>query len=392
MQQLHLNFKDIFRAPRFGLSLQKIWIQYVGLLSGYLVYLVFSYVSFFSAELQPGAVWMRYGLLPCLFTTGETYSWYTWLLYSVGAVFLVVSLLIAQTAGARSVYIQAKGNDFYIWREAYKFALNKMWSVLLTPVSLILLLALMALGSILISFLGKIPFIGEISIGLTTVVWFVSSLLMFYIFIVSIISLLLAPQIIATSEEDSFEAIFQAFSISWKQPWRLVIYESLTIFLSLFSLAMFAFFVKNAILLMNVLLGTFMGTDFINLSNNGQGYVQSCLLMAQNILHSIFHGLTPLLYFQHEFILIPSSDLSTSVVIASYLYAASLLFIAGWVISYGLSTFASGNTLLYLAIRKIKDDVNILDRTDSEEIVNESVQDKNKDPGSDSAEQKSPAS
>jgi hypothetical protein len=378
MHQLHFNYKDIFQAPRFAKSVQKMWIQYVGLMIGYFLYIIFTYAAFLSTGIELSAVWIRYGLMPCLFTTGEVYSWYSWALYSVGCLSLLVSFLIAQTAGARSVYVQAKGNNFYIWREAYRFAINKIWSVVLAPLSLIVLVGLMVFGMVLLSWLGQIPIVGELGISLTTFIWFISSLLILYVFIVTIISIILTPQIIATSEEDAFEAIFQAFSISWKQPWRLVIYESCAIFISLFSITALAFFAKKAMLLMNSLFGAFMGPDFINLSNNGQAYAQSCLLMGQNILESVFQHFTPFVYFSHEFILIPTSNLSPSVVIASYLYAASLLFIAGWIISFGLSTFSSGNTLLYLAIRKKKDNVNLLERVDSEESPGETDQDEQK--------------
>ena len=65
--------------------------------------------------------------------------------------------------------------------------------------------------------------------------------------------------------------------------------------------------------------------------------------------------------------MIPAKTLSLSVVISSYLYASSLLFIAAWVLSYLLSTFTAGNMVSYLVIRQIKDGENLLERVDREE-------------------------
>ena len=367
MYQLHFDFRDIFRAPRFALSVQKMWTQFLGLLVGFVLYFLLAYASMLMAGYKLGDMWIRYGLLPCLFATGDVYPWYTWLVYSIGSILFLASLLISKTAVARAVYMQAKGNNFYTYREAYRFAFRKMWSVLLTPVSLIVLVGFMIAGFVLISLLGKIPFIGEIGISLFTFIWFVLALLLFFILIVIGISILLVPSIIATTDDDAFEAIFQAFSTTWKQPWRFVLYEAMSLLLSIFSIGILAVFVKESILIMNTIFGSFMGPDFINLANNGQGLVQSWLLMGQNIIDNIFQIFSQYVYFKNEFILIPSSELSVSVAISSYLYAFSLLFIGGWIAAYGLATFSSGNTMLFLAIKMKKDNVNLLERKDIEE-------------------------
>jgi hypothetical protein len=370
MYQLHFDFRDIFRAPRFALSVQKMWTQFLGLSVGYLCYLVLTYASMLISGYKLADMWIRYGLLPCLFATGDLYPWFAWLVSSIGSLLFLASLLIAKTAVARAVYMQAKGNNFYTYHEAYKFAFRKMWSVLLAPISLFVLVGFMIIGFLFVSLLGKIPFIGEIGISLFTFIWFVLTLLLFFILIVIGVSFLLVPSIIATTDDDAFEAIFQAFSTTWKQPWRFLLYEAMTLVLSIISLGILAAFAKESISIMNTLFGSFMGSDFINLANNGQGLVQGWLLMGQNIVDSTFQLFSQFVYFKNEFIIIPASKLSVSVVISSYLYAISLLFIGGWILSYGLATFSSGNTMLFLAIKMKKDNVNLLARKDQEEQEN----------------------
>ena len=40
MLQLKFDWRDVLKAPRLALSLQRMWIQLVGLSVGYIVYLV----------------------------------------------------------------------------------------------------------------------------------------------------------------------------------------------------------------------------------------------------------------------------------------------------------------------------------------------------------------
>ncbi len=247
-----------------------------------------------------------------------------------------------------------------------------MFSVLMTPISLAVLIGLMVLGALVVGLLGRIPIIGEVGVGLFTFVWILSALLLFFLALVCGVSALLAPAVLATTDEDAFEAVFQSFSIAWSRPWRFLFYEALNVALSLAALAGLGFFFKEAVLIMNRLLSTFMGTDYVNLANNGQAMLQGWLLPAQTLLNRIYGDYSTLFFFRREFVMIPPGELPTSVVIASYLYAFSLLFAAGWAVSYALATFSSGNTLLFLVIKKHKDDENLLERKDAEEESEES--------------------
>ncbi len=367
MITLKFDVRDLFRAPRLALSLQRMWIQLAGMTVGYCGYLILTYLAFLSSGAGFGTTWAKYGLLPCLFAANELFPWYSWIIYAIAALVIVAAFLIANTAVARATYMQAKGNNFYSWREAYAFAFRKSASVLLTPVSLVILIGLMIVGSLVIGLLGKIPFVGELGVSLFTIFWFFAALLVCFFAVITVISFLLVPSIIATTDEDAFEAVFQSFSITWNQSWRLVIYEAVTIVFAGLAMGIFAFAVKASIVVMTKLFGAFMGADYLNLANNGQAMLQSWLLMGQNIVEGIYRPLTPKVYFARDFIMIPANELPATVVISSYLFALSLLFIAGWVVSYGLSTFTVGNMFLYLVLRKRKDGENLLERKDKEE-------------------------
>ena len=375
MTKLNANFIDIFKAPRIALSLQKMWIQFIGLFWGYLGYALFIYLGYLTSGFNVSQTWQKYGLLICPFSGGESFAWHSWILFTIGIVILFFVYLISSTAVARSAYMSTKGNAFYSWKEAFAFARKKAVSIVMTPISLLMLVGLIVLGLFFVGLLGKVPFVGELGVGLFTIIWFLAALVIIFFAMVSWVAFLFVPSIIATTDEDAFEAVFQSFSILWNQPVRMIGYLIQNIVVSLMAVFVFAAILKKAIIVMNGLLSAFVGADFINLANNGQSMVQSWLLYGQQLVESLLQQHSGFVYFSNEFILIPTATLSSSVVLASYFYASSLLFIAAWVLSYLLSSFTAGNMLSYLVIRQIKDGENLLERIDREEEEEEEVLD-----------------
>lgn len=367
MLKLKFDCRDIFKAPRAAFSLQRLWIQLFGMSVGYVIYLVASYLGLALAGYGLQAAWSQFGLLPCLFAAGDVFPWYSWLVAGLGILLLFFVYLITNTAVSRAVYMTSKGNSFYTWKESFAFSFRKVWSLLLTPISMVLFIGFMVIGAWFIGLLGKIPFVGELGISLFSLLWLGSSLLILFFAVVAVVAVILAPSVLATTDEDAFDAIFQAFSVVWGQPLRLLFYEALTVALSVIAMGVFAFFLKEALALMNILFAAFMGGDYSNLANNGQALVQSWTLPAQNIVAAVYHGFSNYVYFSRDFIMIPASTLPGSVVVASFIFAINLLVVAGAVISYGISTFTAGNTLAFIVLKYHKDEENLLERTDAEE-------------------------
>ncbi|RPI03722.1 MAG: hypothetical protein EHM72_00615, partial [Calditrichaeota bacterium] len=265
MLKLGFNWRDILRAPRLALSLQRMWIQLVGLTFGLLFYLLLTYLGMMAAGYSLKTAWMQNGLLPCFFAIGDQFPWYSWLLTGIGSLILVFSLMITNTAVSRAIYMTSKGNSFYSWKEAFAFAFRKIASILLTPISLIVLIGFMVLGALIIGLLAKIPFIGALGFSLFTVFWILGALILVFFVLATIVATLLVPSVLATTDEDAFEAIFQSFSIVWSHPWRFIFYEGLTLILSLLALGGMAFFMKQALFIVNYLFAAFIGGDFVNL-------------------------------------------------------------------------------------------------------------------------------
>lgn len=367
MLTLKFDLRDLVRAPRLALSLQRMWIMLVGLGISWLIYLLFTYLALLSAGGALSDLWHRFGLLPVLSGLGGV-PWYSWGLHLVGAAAALAMLLMAQTALARAIYMAAKGEHFYSVKQAFAFARRKFGAVLMTPLALGALLLLLVAGSFAIGLLGRIPWAGELGVALFTPIWFVLALVLIFLGIVFCVSLFLAPAIVATTDEDAFEAIFQLFGLTWRQPWRLLLYGGVTWLLAVGALGLFAAFCKEGVVITNHLLALFMGSNFSDLANNGQALVQAWSATAEEALFWLFRGFTPYLFFTQEFYYLPLRELARpSVAIAGYFYAFGLLLLAGWIVAYGFATLNAGAVLSYLSLRWRKDGVNLLERKDKEE-------------------------
>lgn len=369
MQTLRFGAHDLLRAPRLAFSLQRIWIQWLGTGSGYLIYLLFSYAALTVQGASVAEVWKSHGLLPCLPGAQGGAPWYAWLLWGLGVLALLIAFLYTNTAVARAAYMHLKGNHFYSWREALTFAGKKIASILAAPISLMILILLLVFSSMILGWMGRIPYIGALGVSFFTIIWFLAALFIVYTLVVTIVSLWHTPAIIAASDEDAFEAVFQSFSITWTQPWRLLLYQAANLVIAASAAGFFAFVVKKSLVLMNRLFSLFMGADYNTFAVHGQALLQASLVKLEALLHAPFQPFMAQLYYSKEFILGDTAGMPATIHLSSYFFFFSLLFIAGWVLSYGLSCYTIGNVLSILALRKRKDGENLLERKDREEQV-----------------------
>lgn len=362
MQQMHFDCRDIVRAPRLALSLQRIWIQFLGVLLGLGGYLVLTYLSFVVSGTNLSAAWKNYGLLPCLFA--ESGNWIGYLVFAVAVLWLVVVYLVVATAVSRATYMLIKGNNFYTWREAFSFAIKKAGSVIMTPVALAVIIGLFVLGTAIVGWLGKIPFVGEFGVTIFTPIWFIATLITVFLALVAIVALIQVPAIIATTDDDAFEAVFQSFSLVWSQPWRLVFYQVMSGILAVAAFFVLAFLSKKAFIVLDRIFAATMGTDFMNISANGMYLVSVWVTHSIGWMESVFCEYSSMIYFSREF---DPLNLPGYQIIASYIFAVWILLIGVFISSYGLASLNVGNTISYLILRKKKDNDNLLERKDREE-------------------------
>ena len=363
MVDLKFSAADLFRSNRIALSLQRIWLQFMGLAAGYIGYYLFTVLSFLLAGFSYLRVTDEFGLLPCLFMVKSGVPLSAKIVFGLGCFYVMVVFLVTNIAVSRATFMMMKGRSFYSWREAWLFALRKSGSAVLTPFGIGIVILAFILSAWLVGFLGRTPHIGELGIAFLTLVWILAALLLVFFLIVTAASVLLTPAILATTDEDAFEAIFQSFTTVWSQPWRVVFYESIVCTVSVIGLIILAILVKWSFLIMNYLFEFSMGEKFSRMAAQGQYILHGWTASLNDAIPKLFGSFSRHFYFSRDFAPI---DLSLTEQVAAYSFAFNVLIVGGLVISYWLATFNAGNTILFLILRKVRDGEDLLARQEQE--------------------------
>jgi hypothetical protein len=362
VQKFYFDIRDIFRAPRLALSGKKIFLQTSGLLCGYVGFLVLTYIAHLLSDRRLSEVWGAYGFFPVYDFSFS--GFFPWLIFAIGCVFFVSIFLLSNAAVGKLTYEQLKGDEFYSTKDSFKF-LKKNWkTVLLSPLSILALVIILIICGVIIGLLGKIPYLGELGLGvLYGVPIFVVALFTIYTLFIFFIALLMTPAVVATTKEDVFETIVQLFSSIWSQPWRYFIYTGLSGLLAKLGAFVFGYFCFRGVQLVNWSVGVLMKDKLSEIIEGAFGY----LTLPSSILY-FFSNIFPGIRFAY---LVPESGwgagLNWSKGIAAFLIGITLILIIFVVISYALATFSVGQTLTYIIIRKKKDDENLLEKKTEEE-------------------------
>lgn len=362
MYKLYFDIRDIFQAPRLALSGKKILIQCMGLVIGYVGYLVFTYIAFLTSGMSFSDLWESYGLFPWW---GFTFThWFSWLIFIIGCLFLVAAWLLASAAVGKVTYEQLKGDEFYSAKDSWKFLKKHAKTVLLTPFSLVVFSLLLVVGGIIMGLLGKIPYIGELGLGIFYAVpLFMVAFFVVYTLFIFVFSLLLTPSVVATSKEDVFETIVQLFSSMWSQPWRFFLYTTLAGVLAKLGTFVLGYFSLRSVQLLNWSCGIFMKDKLTDIVDGALSY-----LTIPSWFFDFFNNIFPGINFRFHLPEIGfESFLIWSESIAAFLIGITFILIIFGVLSYGLATLSTGQTLTYIIIRQKKDEENLLERKTEEE-------------------------
>jgi len=362
VQKFYFDIRDIFRAPRLALSGKKLLIQTSGLLCGYLGFLILTYLAHLLSDRRLSEVWGSYGLFP---VHDFSFSGFlAWLAFIIGCLFFICIFLLSNAAVGKITYEQLKGDEFYSTKDSFKF-LKKNWkTVLLSPLSILALVIILLICGIIIGLLGKIPYVGELGLGIFYgVPIFVVALFTAYTLFIFFIALFMTPAIVATTKEDVFETIVQLFSSIWTQPWRYFIYTGLSGLLAKLGAFVFGYFCYRGVQLVNWSVGVLMKDKLSEIIEGALGY----LTVPSSILY-FFSNIFPGIRFAY---LVPEpgwgAGLNWSKGIAAFLIGITFILIVFVVISYALATLSVGQTLTYIIIRRKKDDENLLEKKTEEE-------------------------
>ncbi len=370
--KLHFDVRDIFRAPRLALSGKKILVFVQALLVGYADYLILTYISFALAGYTFSETWSQYGLYPCLY--GNPAPWYACAVYWLGVISLVLAVNFGCTAVSRITFKQLKGDEFYSSGDAWKFVKKHWHPVVFTSVSFAFILVFFFGLAAVFALLGSIPYVGEFLFVIPYLLYFFGAVFTIYTAVVFGVSFLYTPAIIAAYEEDTMGTVFNSYSITWSQPWRIILYHHVLIPIQILAGYIFIKFWVVGYQLINCFFGCdwFMGSKLANIvayaanvvcPANLCNDVSACCAVAG----SSCAGLSGCLYAPNaDLSAISGTETAAGVILAVFLF---LLMLSA--ISYVLSICSVGETLMFIIFKKKSDDDNILERKDEDELEEE---------------------
>jgi hypothetical protein len=261
------------------------------------------------------------------------------------------------------LWMKLRGNLAYSIREAYDFAFDKLSAVIMPTLAVAGMIFLFGSGGAVVGLAGRIPYIGQLVVTAFAWLWILAAFIMLGLCVIAALSFFLTPAIVATTEEEAMEAVFQTISIVWSQPWRLLCYLVAVIAMAMAGLIAAAFSLKRAFLAMDAFFAMIMGNDYQNLSTQALHLLQGWSVALGGWLADFPSWLSHF-FFSHA---IAPLELSPWLEVLAHIFALSLLFAAVWVVAYPLAIINSGLTLTYLVLRRIKDGENLLERYQADE-------------------------
>ena len=396
---LHYNYRDLFLAPRLALSPKKIWVFIFGNLCGYIAYWILSYLSLVFSGVQINDAISDYGLFPCLY--GNSAPLISWLIYYSGIGTWLFFILISITAVSRITIRQLKGDNFFSANDALDYAMKKWKSVIFAPLSIIFIIFILFIIACIFAMIGSLPLIGDLSLPLFYIFYFLGGIFTVYSFIVFMVSLFFSPVIIGAIEEDTIGTVFHSYQITFNQPWRIITYHALLIPQIIIFINIFSWFYSMSFSLINLIFGYFMSGRFENILGYAVSIVDTSwissdtsmlniilekdlfgpLAMASDLIEFILNSLIK--FFSLFLMALPnfyfdsySESLTAIETISGILLSIPLILLTLSVISYGLSILSVGETIIFIIFKKIMDGDNILSLNNEEDINKYQVDEK----------------
>ena len=143
----------------------------------------------------------------------------------------------------------------------------------------------------LFGLIGSIPYFGELFFAIPYLFYFLGSVFSLYTLFVLMTSLLYTPAIVGAYEEDTMGTVFQSYSITWSQPWRVLLYNLLLLPLIFISLEIFSWFWLNAYGFINYVFGCdwFMGEKLLKITTYAASLVCPAWMSEMVLYLSLIH-------------------------------------------------------------------------------------------------------
>lgn len=364
-EELRLNFIDLLSAPRRALKGKKIAAHLLGLVAGYLPYLILTYLALLIDGESLSTTWSRYGLYPFFsLTGGQLSSIVAWTIYILAVIVWLVATLLAATVVARITYKELKGDPFHSLSSGIIFMKRHWRTVVISPLTVLLIILFLLVMAVIMAFIGKIPFLGDIIFVGLYPLYFAGAVFTIYCAVVLVVLILYLPAILAGNEDDALSNTFQSYAITWNQPWRIVAYSTLVAALAIVGATLFGWVITAGYHFINWVFGLpwLMGSK-----------LGPVLAWAEQTVFSGYHIVFTYVPGQLASLSPLTADINLAYLngwekFIGSLLAVLLLLIYGSVLAYGLSIISVGQSLSFIIFKFRTDDENLLERNGEEDL------------------------
>ncbi len=360
--KLHYNYKDVPRAARFAFSAKKIYVQFLGLIVGTILYAIFAYIGFLTSGISISEIWSGYHYIPV--PIGEPLTFWGWFFVYLGLVLFAITQIFFGVAISKITYEQLKGDEFYEIKKALKFAFTQGKSAVFTPITILLVIVFILIGGVILGLIGKIPWLGELVLLLMSIpVVFTVVFIVYLLFALALAYFLVVP-IVAVTNSDTFDALFELFSTLNDQNWRFVGYEVFLYVIKPIAFGIFAWAIAKGLYIAHWVLsaGWLMGEKFIRIEQAALSYLPE---------HPSLYGLEPILrILGADALLYPTTVKALSIpeAVVGFFFGILLYLIIFVALSYWGVIHWVGNTLIFIVLAKKKDDIDYLEVKEEEEF------------------------
>ncbi len=370
MIKLGFNFMDVFSAARLGFNGKKIQIGTIGVFVSFVVYSLVSFLAFLASKWNWLDIWRTYKYfpIPYPFHTVNFNIW-GWIIWAIGLLISFLFITITLTAISKTTYEQLKGDEFYEVREAFKFGLKYWKGSFLAPITLAIFIAIIILMGIVWGVaVGRIPHFGSVATAILSPFLFSAALFVVYLVVIFLVSLIISPAVVATTKSDTFDTLFENFSIINGQTWRFLLWETILKITTFIGTFIFAFFLKKSLTVMHISIAVLQGPRawLEAVWNNARWYLPQLPAFGLTQIDDFFARFLPAILMPHHFI---SGDVANTIggfALGIFFYVLGFL-----VLGFALSMWSAGQTVIYTVLVKMKDEKNLLEQ--KEELFEEEL-------------------
>ncbi|HOK22986.1 MAG TPA: hypothetical protein PKU94_02170 [Candidatus Hydrothermia bacterium] len=366
---LSYSFRDVWNSIKYGFSFKKLWTQLIGLVLGTICYSIFAYLALLASGLSFGEIWYYWKFIPI--PVGEALSIGGSILLAIGILGFVICNYIFAVAVAKITIEQLRGDEFFEVKDAIKFARKKGWSVITTPLCVVFVIAFILLGGLILGLLGKIPYAGEIIILIFAIPAIAMCIFIIYLLFALIFSAFLGPSVVASSESDTFDTLFEIFSTLNEQPFRFILYQFFTFLLTIFTSSLLAWALGRAVSIMDWVWSAswLMGAKFKAIEEAALYFFTSSPVLSSLFPYLRFLGVDAILNVP---LTLPAQGFLINFV--GFFFGIGLYIMVFIVIAQAINSLNVGTLMSYLVIAKKKDDLDLLEVKKEEEKEEKKVE------------------